>query len=93
MYSLLSSYLFGRVCRLRWYHTRVRKTTIYLPDDLQAAVKRVAQQRGVPEAEVIRESIRAALGTSKPRPRGALYTGTEPIARSVDELLEGFGDQ
>jgi plasmid stability protein len=69
------------------------KTTVYLPDDLKAAVKRAARQRGVSEAEVIRESIRAGVGGAKPRPRGGLYTGSEPIARRVDELLDGFGER
>jgi Arc/MetJ-type ribon-helix-helix transcriptional regulator len=36
----------------------MEKTTVYLPDELKAAVRRTAQQRGVSEAEVIRESIR-----------------------------------
>lgn len=71
----------------------VDKTTVYLPEDLKAAVKHAARQRGVSEAEVIRESIRAGVGDVKPRPRGGLYTGSEPIARRVDELLDGFGER
>ena len=71
----------------------VDKTTVYLPEDLKAAVKAAARQRGVSEAEVIRESIRAGVGDAKPRPRGGLYTGSEPIARHVDELLDGFGER
>lgn len=71
----------------------MEKTTIYLPDDLKAAVKRVAAQRGVSEAEVIRQSVRAGVGSIRPRPRGGLYSGSEPIARRVDELLEGFGER
>jgi Ribbon-helix-helix protein, copG family len=69
------------------------KTTVYLPDDLKAAVKRAAQQRGVSEAEVIRESIRSAVGGVRTRPRGGLYSGSESIARRVDELLDGFGER
>ena len=63
------------------------KTTVYLPDDLKAAVKRAAKQRGVSEAEVIRESIRMGVSADKPRPRGALYSGREPIARRMTGLL------
>lgn len=66
---------------------------MYLPDDLKAAIKRAAKQRGVSEAEVIRESIRLGVGNETPRPHGGLYSGSEPIARRVDELLEGFGDR
>lgn len=71
----------------------VEKTTIYLPDELKAAVKRMAQRRGVSEAEVIRESIRTAVGDARPAPHGGLYSGSEPIARRVDELLDGFGER
>ena len=37
------------------------KTTVYLPVELKTALRRVALQRGVSEAEVIRESIRQAV--------------------------------
>jgi predicted transcriptional regulator len=69
------------------------KTTIYLSGELKAAVKRAAQERGVSEAEVIRESIRAAVVSVRPRPQGGLYSGSAPIARRVDELLDGFGER
>jgi hypothetical protein len=75
----------------RWYHMLMEKTTVYLPDDLKAAVKRAARQRGVSEAEIIRESIRAVVGGARPQPRGGLYSGSEPIARRADDLLDGFG--
>lgn len=71
----------------------MEKTTIYLPAELKAAVKHASQQRGISEAEVIRESIRAAVATNRPRPRGGLYTSREPIARRADELLAGFGER
>ncbi|WP_343600041.1 CopG family transcriptional regulator [Mycobacterium sp.] len=69
------------------------KTTVYLPDELKAAVKRAAKQRGVSEAEVIRDSIRAGVAGARPRPRGGLFAGPEPAARRVDELLAGFGER
>ncbi|HEY5842109.1 MAG TPA: CopG family transcriptional regulator [Mycobacterium sp.] len=71
----------------------MEKTTVYLPRDLKAAVKHAAQQRGVSEADVIRESIRAGVGGTKPRARGGLYSNSEPIARRTDELLDGFGER
>lgn len=71
----------------------MEKTTVYLPADLKAAVKRAAQGRGVSEAEVIRESLRTTVGRERPRRRGGLYSGSEPIARRVDELLTGFGER
>ena len=69
------------------------KTTIYLPDDLRAAVKRAAAQQGVSEAEVIRESIRRVVGGVRPRPRGGLFSSDQPVARHDEELLSGFGER
>ncbi len=71
----------------------MNKTTVYLPDDLRDAVKRVARTRGVPEAEVIREAIRTHVAKERPRPRGGLYSSGQPIAHRVDELLKGFGER
>jgi hypothetical protein len=71
----------------------VEKTTLYLPKDLKAAVKRVAAERGVSEAEIIRESIRVAVGGVRPRPRGGLYASGRPIARDAEEMLAGFGER
>jgi len=71
----------------------VRKTTVYLPDDLKAALARTATRRGVSEAQLIRESLAASVVAHAPAPQGGLYHGTEPIARRVDELLDGFGQR
>jgi hypothetical protein len=69
------------------------KTTVYLTVELKTAVKRVARQRGVSEAEVIRDSIRAAVGSVRPRPRGGLFASGDPIAREADAHLAGFGER
>ena len=69
------------------------KTTIYLPTELKSAVKRVARRRGVSEAEVIRDSIRSAVGGDRPPPRGGLFGSRAPIARDADEHLRGFGER
>lgn len=66
---------------------------MYLPDDLKAALKRVAKHRGVSEATVIREAIGAAVADDRPRPRGGLFAGSTPIAEQADELLAGFGER
>lgn len=71
----------------------MEKTTVYLPDDVKAAVKRASRQRGVSEAGVIRDSIRLVVGGAQPRPRGSLYSGSEPIARRSEEFLAGFGER
>lgn len=68
----------------------MEKTTVYLPDDLKAAVAREARQRGVAEAEVIRDAIAAAV--QRPAPRPGLFEA-EPFAASIDVLLAGFGER
>lgn len=71
----------------------MEKTTLYLPDDLRSAVKRVAAEQGISEAEVIRRSIRHMVGAARPRPRGGLLCSDQPIARRADEALAGFGQR
>jgi hypothetical protein len=69
------------------------KTTIYLPVELKSRIRRVARQRGVSEAEVIRESIRSAVGDERPRPHGGLFASGASIAREADDHLTGFGER
>jgi metal-responsive CopG/Arc/MetJ family transcriptional regulator len=69
------------------------KTTIYLPEELKSRIRRIARQRGVSEAEVIRESIRSAVGDERPRPHGGLFASGAPIAREADDHLTGFGER
>ncbi|MBI2212339.1 MAG: ribbon-helix-helix protein, CopG family [Acidobacteria bacterium] len=73
----------------------MRRTTIYLPDDLKKAVEDAARRDGRSEATVIREALESALkGRGAPRPRIPLVReglGEPNVARRVDELLEGFG--
>ena len=69
------------------------KTTVYLPTELRSAVKQAARRRGISEAEVIRDSIRSAVGVERPRPRGSLFASGAPIAREADAYLPGFGER
>jgi hypothetical protein len=71
----------------------MEKTTLYLPLELKAAVKRVASERGISEAEVIRESLRSTVGLLRPAPRGGLFASGAPIARQPDQHLAGFGER
>jgi hypothetical protein len=71
----------------------MEKTTVYLTTELKAAIKRVARQRQITEAEVIRESIRREVGGDRPRPRGGLFASGAPIARDADVHLRGFGER
>ena len=74
-------------------YTAMKKTTLYLPEDLRVRVKRTAAERGISEAEVIREAIRQSVGGVRPHPRGALYSSGTPVARNAEEMLAGFGER
>lgn len=70
----------------------MHKTTIYLPDELKAAVSGEAERSGRSEAEVIRAAVAAAVLPERPKPHPGLFSG-EPVADRVDELLAGFGER
>jgi plasmid stability protein len=74
----------------------VKRTTIYLPDELKARLEAAARARGRTEADVIREALTRALDElPAPRPRLPLTAPTgRPTnwAERVDDLLEeGLG--
>ena len=73
----------------------MRKTTIYLPDELKKRVEKVARTSGKSEADVIRDAISdATMAASAPVPRIPLMDrglGDPTIAENVDALLESFG--
>lgn len=73
----------------------MKRTTIYLPDELKKAIESAAKRDGRSEADVIRDALETSLRSSRaPRPRVPLTRrglGDSSVARRVDELLEGFG--
>jgi predicted transcriptional regulator len=69
----------------------MHKTTLYLPDDLKAALGREARQRGVSEARLIRDAIAQAV--TRPMPRAGIIATGVPLAEQVDEYLKGFGER
>jgi Arc/MetJ-type ribon-helix-helix transcriptional regulator len=75
----------------------MRRTTVYLPEELKADIERVAAAERRSEAEVIRTALREAVARrTPPRPRLPLFD--DPIAdptaaERVDELLVGFGER
>lgn len=73
----------------------MKKTTLYLPDELKDEIAIVARQCGVSEAEFMRsalaESVRHRV---RPKPRAGLFESDDPhLSERVDELLEGFGER
>ncbi len=71
----------------------MEKTTIYLPNDLKLAVKRLAAESSRSEAEVIRDAIaKLAAQSRRPRPLGGIFaSGDSTLSEDVDEALAGFG--
>ena len=72
----------------------MRKTTVYLPDDLKAELQRAAAETGRSEADLIREGVRLALAQHTPAPTIPIFVSDDPhFAECVDEHLVGFGEQ
>ena len=71
----------------------MKKTTVYLPDDLIAALGRMVAQQGRSKAELIRQAVRdLTRNLEPPRPRLPLFRSGDPtLAQRVDEALAGFG--
>lgn len=71
------------------------KTTVYLPEALKAALTRVAAEKAISEADLIRQALKEKVASETAvRPRTALFEqglGDETAAERVDELLAGFG--
>ncbi len=72
----------------------MRRTTVYLPDDLKIALEHAASTSGRSEAELIREGVEyVASRVASPRPRLPLFDSGDPtLAERAEELLDGFGD-
>jgi Arc/MetJ-type ribon-helix-helix transcriptional regulator len=73
----------------------MRKTTIYVPDDLKAALERAARALGRSEADLIRDGIRLVVEHQvDPEPRLPLLASGDPmLAEHVEAALEGFGER
>ena len=71
------------------------KTTIYLPDELKAALRRMADETGRSEAELIREGVQLAVARrSPPTPTMNILVSADPhFAERADDHLAGFGQQ
>ena len=71
----------------------MKRTTIYLPDELKARLEAAAKRRGVTEADIIR------LAVDKELTRGLQGAGiiTDPLpegvsGRTLEEHMKGFGE-
>jgi hypothetical protein len=72
----------------------VRRTTIYLSDDLKTELTRAAHEEGRTEADLVREGVERLLRAREPEPRLPLFaSGKSDLAENVDKLLAGFGER
>jgi Arc/MetJ-type ribon-helix-helix transcriptional regulator len=73
----------------------MRKTTVYLPDQLKGRLERVAADSGRSEADLIREGIELVSGRAgATEPRLPLFKSGKPdLAERAEEHLAGFGER
>jgi hypothetical protein len=72
----------------------MKRTTIYLTDDLQAQLEQASRLTGKSKAELIRQGLHDVVAAIQPRPRVPLFVpGHGDLATRVDELLDGFGEE
>lgn len=72
----------------------MKRTTVYLPDELKAALERTAAAQGTTEAQVVRTALESVTEAQVyPAPRLPLFESGDPtLAERVDEeLAAGFG--
>lgn len=68
----------------------MKRTTIKLPDDLEAHLRHEAQRRGVTISELTREAIAAHLGRGRRRhllAAGAGRSGRTDVSERIEEIL------
>ena len=61
------------------------KTSVYLPDELHAPLKRVARQRGASEAELIRQAIRREVADPGASDADARRARLLALAGAIDD--------
>ena len=74
----------------------MRKTTLYLPDDLKKRIEMIADADGRSEADVIRDALTELVEARRPpRPRiplPGMALGDPTVAERAGELMDGFGE-
>lgn len=71
----------------------MQRTTVKLPDELDARLRHEAERRGTTVSALTREAIEALLGGHRPRRRllaaGAGASGRDDVSERIEEILAG----
>lgn len=68
----------------------MRRTTVKLPDDLDARLRHEAERRGVTIADVTRVALEQHLGAGERRHLGAAasgHSGQSDVSERIEEIL------
>jgi len=67
----------------------VKRTTVKLPDEVDAKLRHEAQRRGITVSELTREAVEHHLGgrSRQLRAAGAGRSGRDDISERIEELL------
>jgi hypothetical protein len=83
--------------RFDWYAgIPMRRTTVKLPDDLDARLRHEAERQGVTIAEVTRSALEAHLGAGRRRVLGAAgagRSGRADISARIEEIISAEADR
>lgn len=68
----------------------MRKTTLYLPEDLQLRLREAARRLGRPQAELVREALESYLQSRSSRRPSSVGSGSDPglAARDAEAWLD-----
>jgi predicted transcriptional regulator len=69
----------------------MKRTTVKLPDDLDARLRHEAARRRMTISELTREAIEQHLGTRRLLASGAGSSGHTDISERIEEILEAEG--
>ncbi|MEJ7876916.1 MAG: ribbon-helix-helix protein, CopG family [Solirubrobacterales bacterium] len=70
----------------------MKRTTVKIPDELDAKLRHEADRLGMTVSELVREALEMRLGNSR-RPRlralaGSLRSGDGNLSRRIDEIIQ-----
>lgn len=76
----------------------MKRTTVKIPDELDARLRHEAERRDITISELTREALEAHLGGPNRPPRhlraaGAFSSGRSDIGRRIEEILDSEAEE